>query len=99
VTESWDGWDGFQDPEKWAAAFIRAYDKSEAVKTDAGRQDFVRGWFSNAMNEAMRSVEKDPMRALLNGALTSEEHLSFGELIALAKRRVSGEASGGCAGT
>jgi hypothetical protein len=88
VTESWDGWDGFQDPGKWAAAFIKSYDKSEAVKTDAGRLEFVRGWFSRAMDEAMRSVEKDPLRALLNGALSSEEHLQVGELIALAKHRL-----------
>ena len=48
------------DPEKWAEAFLAAYQENEAIHTDADRLEFVTQWFSDAM-EAARKAKPKPI--------------------------------------
>ena len=43
------------DPEKWAARFLAAYQDNEAIRTDADRLEFVTQWFADFAEAALKA--------------------------------------------
>lgn len=44
------------DPDKWAAAFLDAYAKTDGVRTDADRQAFVAQWFRDFADATLKAA-------------------------------------------